>query len=300
MNKRPSIQAAVLMMIGLALSCVSACAAPSAVPAAETTLEPVMGLSPTVGGIPTQRPTTLTEESSTMTLTVVYDNHSYDSRLRTSWGFSCLIELDETTLLFDTGGDGGALLYNMSALGLDPLEIDLLVLSHIHGDHTGGLGGVLATGVRPLVYMPRSFPVGFKDQVRSLSEVREVSDATTIMDGVYSTGELGSDIIEQSLVLNTSEGLVVITGCAHPGIVSIVSRAKELYDDEIYLVMGGFHLGGKSRGELESIIAELRRLGVQRVAPSHCTGEQAIGMFAEAWGPDFVASGVGRVIEIGE
>lgn len=233
-----------------------------------------------------------------MIITTVYDNNEYDPSLRTSWGFACLLELDETTLLFDTGGDGGVLLDNMSALGLDPLEIDLLILSHIHGDHTGGLGSVLATGVRPVVYMPRSFPANFKDQVRSRIEVREVSEPMTIIEGVHSTGELGTGIIEQSLVLDTSKGLVVITGCAHPGIVNIVSRAKELYDDEIYLVMGGFHLGGKSRGELRNIIAELRQLGVRKVAPCHCTGEQATNMFAEEWGDDFIANGVGRVIEI--
>jgi 7,8-dihydropterin-6-yl-methyl-4-(beta-D-ribofuranosyl)aminobenzene 5'-phosphate synthase len=262
MNKRPFRQPAVLMIIGLALTCVSACTARSTVPAVETAPEPVMSLSPPTGPISTQNPMTLAEEPSAMTITVVYDNIGYDSRLRTSWGFSCLVELDESTLLFDAGGDGDVLLHNMSALGLDPLEIDLLAISHIHGDHTGAVGSVLAMGVRPVVYMPHSFPASFKDQVRSMTEVREISDPITIMEGVYSTGELGSDIIEQSLVLDTPEGLVVITGCAHPGIVNTVRRAKKLHHDEIYLVMGGFHLREKSQAELEDIIAELQRLGV--------------------------------------
>jgi 7,8-dihydropterin-6-yl-methyl-4-(beta-D-ribofuranosyl)aminobenzene 5'-phosphate synthase len=119
------------------------------------------------------------------------------------------------------------------------------------------------------------------------------------MEGVYSTGELGSGIIEQSLVLDTRQGLVVITGCAHPGIVSMVRRALELYRDQIYLVLGGFHLGGKSPGELEGIIAEVRQLGVKKVAPCHCTGEQAMSMFAQEWGDDFIVNGAGRVIQIG-
>jgi 7,8-dihydropterin-6-yl-methyl-4-(beta-D-ribofuranosyl)aminobenzene 5'-phosphate synthase len=118
----------------------------------------------------------------------------------------------------------------------------------------------------------------------------------TIIEGVHSTGELGTGIIEQSLVLETSKGLVVITGCAHPGIVNIVRRAKELYDHEIYLAMGGFHLGGKSRGELRNIIAELRQLEVRKVAPRHCTGEQATNMFAGEWGDNFIINGVGKVI----
>ena len=300
MDRPPFLEPALLMIICLAAGYVSACAAPGEAPAVQGTPEPATGRAPATVPVPTEGPTILSEEAATMTITVVYDNVSYDSRLRTSWGFSCLVEFDETALLFDTGEDGGVLLSNMSALGLDPLGIDLLALSHIHGDHTGGLGSVLATGIRPVVYMPGSFPAGFKDQVRSMTEVREVSDPMTIAEGVYSIGELGSDIIEQSLVLDTPEGLVIITGCAHPGIVDIVRRAKELHREEIYLVMGGFHLGEKSRAELEHIMAELQRLGVQRVAPSHCTGQQAIHMFAETWGQGFIHSGAGRVIEIGE
>jgi len=299
MTGQYSVQLAVLMIIGLASTCISGCIAPNSVSTIEATLEPVMALSPSVAPIPTHRPTTLIEEPGNMTIAVVYDNNTYDARLRTSWGFSCLVELAETTVLFDTGGDGEVLLHNMSVLGLDPLEIDLVVLSHTHDDHTGGLGSLLHTGVRPVVFMPRSFPASFKDQVRSWTEVREVSGPTTIMDGVYSTGELGSGLIEQSLVLDTPEGLVVITGCAHPGIVNMVRTVEELHDDEIYLVLGGFHLGGKSRGELENIIADLRRIGVQKVAPCHCTGEQAMSMLSEEWGENFLANGVGRVIEIG-
>jgi len=295
-----SIQLAVVIVVGLAACGLSGCTPPSEAPVVQATLEPILTLSPTVAPMPTEEPTTSVEQLGSMTITVVYDNNSYDSRLSTAWGFSCLVELDETTILFDTGGDDGVLLHNMSTLGLDPLEIDSLILSHIHGDHTGGLGSILATGVRPLVHMPRSFPANLKDQVRSWTEVREVSDPTMIVEGVYTTGELGSGIIEQSLVLDTPKGLVVITGCAHPGIVNIARRAEELYDDEIYLLLGGFHLGGKSRGELESIIAELRRIGVRKVAPCHCTGDLAISMFAKEWGPDFIVNGVGRVIEIGD
>ncbi len=249
---------------------------------------------------PTQGTMMSVEETGSMTITVVYDNNSYDPRLRTDWGFSCLVELDETTLLFDTGGDGELLLSNMSMLGFDPREIDHVVLSHIHGDHTGGVRSVLATGVRPVVHVPRSFPESFKDELRSWTEVREVSKATTIADGIHSTGELGSGIIEQSLVLDSREGLVIITGCAHPGIANVVTKVAETHQGDIYLVMGGFHLGGKSTQELNQVIAAFRRLGVRKMAPSHCTGEQAMTLFAQEWGADFIDSGVGRVIETGE
>jgi 7,8-dihydropterin-6-yl-methyl-4-(beta-D-ribofuranosyl)aminobenzene 5'-phosphate synthase len=284
-----------LTIIGSATVVASGCTAPTVTPsvATEESLETT---------------TSAAQKLSNVIITIIYDNNSYDPRLRTSWGFSCLVELKDTTLLFDTGGDGAMLLSNMSILGLDVQEIDQVVLSHIHGDHTGGLaailtGGlaaILATGTKPVVYVPSSFPASFKDQVRARTQVVEIRESTTMTEGVYSTGELGSGIIEQSLVLDTVQGLVVITGCAHPGIVHIVTRVREVHDGEIHLVIGGLHLGGKSRGELQDIAASLRRLGVQKLAPCHCTGDEAMRLLAEEWGSDFIANGVGRVIEIAE
>lgn len=230
-----------------------------------------------------------------MTITVVYDNNVYDARLRTAWGFACLIERGETTVLFDTGGDGETLLSNMATLGLDPGSVDIVVLSHNHGDHTGGLNSLLATGVRPTVYVPRSFPAGFKDQVRASAILVEVHEAIEISDGLYLTGEMGAGVIEQALALRTSQGLVVITGCAHPGISAMVRRAKEVAGDEIYLVLGGFHLGMAGQAEIEEIIATFRDLKVQKVAPSHCTGDQATNAFRETYGQDFMESGAGKV-----
>jgi 7,8-dihydropterin-6-yl-methyl-4-(beta-D-ribofuranosyl)aminobenzene 5'-phosphate synthase len=77
-----------------------------------------------------------------LTITIVYDNNEYDERLKTAWGFSCLVERGELSLLFDTGGDAPTLLSNMEVLELDPRDIDTVVLSHIHSDHVGGLGGI--------------------------------------------------------------------------------------------------------------------------------------------------------------
>jgi 7,8-dihydropterin-6-yl-methyl-4-(beta-D-ribofuranosyl)aminobenzene 5'-phosphate synthase len=126
----------------------------------------------------------------------------------------------------------------------------------------------------------------------------EVRQPREIGHGVYTTGELGTGIIEQSLAVKTDEGLVVVTGCAHPGIVEVVRKAKALSGDEIYLVLGGFHLGGKSRRAIEGILSEFRRLGVRKVAPCHCTGEQAIKMFRQEYGEDFIQAGVGKVVRV--
>ncbi len=236
--------------------------------------------------------------SSSVTVTIVYDNNAYDPRLQTAWGFSCLIETDAATLLFDTGGDGRTLLKNMATLGIDPQAIDVVILSHIHGDHTGGLAGLLGTGARPTVYVPRSFPASFKDSVRRYTALEEVTGPAEIMPGVYTTGEVGSRIVEQALAVETDEGLVVITGCAHPGVVEMVRRARQAGQSEVSLVLGGFHLGGASERQIASIISDFRALGVQRVAPCHCTGEQAMRAFAAAYGADFRQTGVGCVLTL--
>jgi 7,8-dihydropterin-6-yl-methyl-4-(beta-D-ribofuranosyl)aminobenzene 5'-phosphate synthase len=238
-------------------------------------------------------------ESKTLNLTIVYDNNAYDPHLRTAWGFSCLIEYQEQVVLFDTGGDSLTLLANMATLGIDPVQIEAVVLSHIHGDHTGGLSGLLPMADDDLpVFVPQSFPARFKDAVRARAQLVEVDGPREIGEGMYTTGEMGAGIIEQSLMVETDEGLVVITGCAHPGIVDIVRQARTLSDDEVYLVLGGFHLGGKSRKQIEGILSEFRRLGVRKVAPCHCTGEQAIRMFRQEYGEDFIQAGVGKVVRV--
>jgi 7,8-dihydropterin-6-yl-methyl-4-(beta-D-ribofuranosyl)aminobenzene 5'-phosphate synthase len=233
-------------------------------------------------------------------ITIVYDNNEYDERLKTAWGFSCLVEREDLTLLFDTGGDATTLLSNMETLGLDPTEIDTIVLSHIHGDHVGGLSGILDVNKESTVYLPRSFPASFKEQVKAHARVVEVHEPMEIAEGIYTTGELGAGIIEQSLLLVTSQGLVVITGCAHPGIVNIVAKAREITGKEVYLVMGGFHLGGASQTAIEDIVEDFRELGVQKVAPCHCSGDLARSIFERAYGEDFIRVGVGSRLEIGK
>jgi len=231
-----------------------------------------------------------------MKTAVVYDNKSLYRELSSAWGFSCLVDDD---LLFDTGGDGPRLLSNMERMGLDVGGIRSVVLSHAHGDHTGGLGSILAVNKEITVYLPRSFSTRFKNQVRAHAQVVEVREPMEITEGIYTTGEMGKGLVEQSLALVTGQGLVVITGCAHPGIVSIVKRAKEIVDGKVYLVMGGFHLGGAGRRGIKSIIAEFRRLGVRKVAPCHCTGGRAMEMFVAGYGDDFIKAGVGMVLDIG-
>ena len=235
-----------------------------------------------------------------LVFTIVYNNVPYNENLTTVWGFSCLIDLKDKNLLFDTGGDGSILLDNMRKLKTDPKNINIVVLSHIHSDHTGGLWSFLEQNNDVVVYLPASFPEDFKKRIRETgARFISVQTHTKIYENVYSTGELGETRLkEQSLIIDTPKGLIVVTGCAHPGIVNIVKKAKELLSKNIYLVLGGFHLMAYSEKEVKGIIKELEELGVEKIAPSHCTGGRPIELFREAWGENFLDLGCGAVFEV--
>lgn len=230
-------------------------------------------------------------------LVVVYDNYGLDRDLTPAWGFSCLIVLAKQSILFDTGGDPATLLGNMERLNIDPRDIGTVVLSHVHWDHTGGLEELLRRNSGAVIYMPESFPLEFKKGLGLVgATVEEVGKAPVkVHPGVHSTGELGAGIREQSLVVETKKGLVIITGCAHPGVVNIVKHSKSLFDDDIYLVLGGLHLVGSSEKELNHIMDELDSLGVKRIALCHCSGDGARAAFKHRYGQGYIACGAGLV-----
>jgi 7,8-dihydropterin-6-yl-methyl-4-(beta-D-ribofuranosyl)aminobenzene 5'-phosphate synthase len=238
-------------------------------------------------------------EDNPITITILYDNYIFSKGLQADWGFSCIIKGTEKTILFDTGTMGGILFHNINKLNVNPKDVELVAISHNHRDHTGGLSAFLDENNKVTVYLPASFPDSFVSRVQKAgAKVVPVDKPVEICKDVSLTGEMGVKIKEQSLILNTSKGLVVIAGCAHPGIVSIVRRAKEVIDKKIYLVCGGFHLMNKSKDEVKEIINEFKDLGVLKVGASHCTGDKAIELFKEAYRENFVQMGVGKVIRI--
>jgi len=257
-----------------------------------------------------------------MTITVIHDNNPYKEGLETAWGFGCVITGAEKTILLDTGGDGPMLLNNMEKLAIEPKTIDTIVLSHIHGDHTGGLQSFLEKNSDVTIYLPKSFPKKFKDNVASCgAKIVEVDQSLKICENVYSTGQLGVLIREQSLIIRTEAGLIVITGCAHPGIVKIVNpvrssrqqgadaecltsngvnTAKDLLNDNVLLVMGGFHLEWATKGKLEKIISAFKQLNVRYAGLCHCSGDKARSLFEKHFGKNYINIGAGRVITMAD
>lgn len=240
------------------------------------------------------KPTAESKTGGRLVITIVYDNNPFDPRLGAAWGFACVVRGLPETILFDTGGDGRLLLANMAKCKIDPKDIGAVVISHIHSDHLGGLGAFLRANPKVRVFLPKAFPQKPKQQVRDAgATLVETQRPAKICDGAWTTGVLDGGIPEQGLYVKGAHGLIVATGCAHPGIVRMVEAAKQHARLPVHAVLGGFHMGGASRRRIAEVIAALKRLGVGRIAPCHCSGEATRQMISEAFGDDYLPSGVG-------
>lgn len=227
-------------------------------------------------------------------ITIVYDNYAFDERLETAWGFSCVVEGFPKTILFDTGGNGELLLRNMKKLGFHPRQIDAVVLSHIHADHTGGLEAFLEANSNVEVFLPKVFPSSFiQDAQRLGAAVVETEGPCQVCEGASTTGVLGTSIPEQGLYLKTDKGLVVITGCAHPGIVKMTEAAQHHADAPPYAVIGGFHMASASIHKIRRVVTRFSEMGIQKVGPCHCSGDETRRLMKETFSDGYLAAGAG-------
>jgi len=232
-------------------------------------------------------------------LTVVYDNYAAGSGLPADWGFACVVAGLEKTILFDTGAKGDILLGNMQGLGVAPEDIDALVLSHEHWDHTGGLDELVSRNSGLEVYVPACFSQALRDSIRKASAgVLETEGPTKICAGAQTGGVLGGDVPEQALCLTGAKGTVVVTGCAHPGILNVVEHAASNYEPPLRAALGGFHLYKSSASEIREVAEGLKELGLQQAGPCHCSGDQARKIMAEVFGKDYIELNVGARVDL--
>ena len=232
-----------------------------------------------------------------VTIRVVYDNYVKSDGLKADWGYAIVIEGLDKYILFDTGANPDIFESNFKKMGIDAGKIDFLILSHEHGDHTDGIPAFVKLKNDIPVIIPCSFSDQFKKKmVKSGLEPLLVKEPVKICTNLYSSGEFSGPIPEQALVLNTKQGLVVMTGCSHPGIAEMLKEIKSTFNKNIYMVFGGFHLLQKSDNEMKKIIDDMKALGVVKCGATHCTGVKQTEMIKEAFGNNFIELGAGNTI----
>jgi 7,8-dihydropterin-6-yl-methyl-4-(beta-D-ribofuranosyl)aminobenzene 5'-phosphate synthase len=228
---------------------------------------------------------------------IIYDNCKDNQELQEGWGFSALVEAGDRIILFDTGNDQAAFFSNSKKMGIDYKAITDVVFSHKHHDHTTGCEEILKhvqEGVR--VYLPKGFPL---KKIPPHLTPQIVQGFVELGPNLFSIALRGGLFFqEQSLILHTTKGLVVVTGCAHAGIVNILKAAQKQLKQPIYCVLGGFHLFRKTKAFVEGVIAQFQSLHVHKVAPCHCSGTFAIGQFQEAYQKNFHKIGTGSIVTI--
>ena len=268
-------------------------------------------------------------------LTVLFDAFGTDAGLKKDWGYAALIEIGGRKILFDTGDDAAILEHNVKAKGIDLRSIDFVVLSHRHSDHMGGLAYVLSVNPKVKIYAPKenfgifgaSLPSSFYRKNENLpasmryfdgkppetmkfgtawpgANFELIETTTEIAPGVHLIALVSDkpgtmELKELSLAIQTSEGLVLVVGCSHPGIDRIVEAASKI-DPRLHLIAGGLHLVVTADADIARLAATLHdTYHVKWMAPGHCTGEPAFAALQEAFGDHYLYAGLGEVIGLG-
>jgi len=267
-------------------------------------------------------------------ITILYDAFGRSTSMQKDWGYAAFIEYGGKRILFDTGNNPDILAQNAKAKDLDLSKLDFVIMSHRHGDHMGGLTYVLRANPRVIIYAPKEsfgvygsdFPGTFyRKNVSIPAEQRyfdgappdimrfgsawpganfQLVDRNTEIAPSIHLITLVSDkpgtleLRELSLAINTPEGLVIVVGCAHPGIEKIATSATSI-NPRIHFIAGGFHLVVASDADIDKMVTALHdALKVEYIAPGHCTGEPAFASLKKAFGEHDLYAGLGTTLDL--
>jgi 7,8-dihydropterin-6-yl-methyl-4-(beta-D-ribofuranosyl)aminobenzene 5'-phosphate synthase len=237
---------------------------------------------------------------SRIDLTVLSDRRPALTGLSPPWGFAALVRTPEGQVLFDSGSDGPVLLKNMAALGIDPGEIGLILLSHAQWDDLGALESILEQGGGQTLAVPQGFPPELLGRLKGrcgrLVTVR--SEPVELSPGVYSTGVLRSEPPEQGLAIDIDDGVAAIGGCSHPGLERFVARAATSRRESVPWAVGGFLPAGGDDRAIARSIAALKGLGVESVAITRCTADRAKEALRAAFQGGFVECDAGYTVTL--
>ncbi len=275
---------------------------------------------------------------------------------RGEWGLSFFLEVEDAKgrshkIISDTGNSKETILHNIRRLKLDLTDLEVIFLSHGHGDHTAATveiinlaGGGVKVITHPHLFLQRFYidkngkrrrggvprGEGISEIEAAGGEIIQSADPVEILPGLWTTGqipritsfeEVGKSLSggERLIVVNGKLGLdqilddqglwmdvegvgpMVITGCAHSGIINTLLHVKKLGNFiEIYGLVGGTHLVRRTEDYLQHAIKELQRFNLRLLSPCHCTGFKAMTRLYQTFPQSFVLNFPGRVIIAGE
>lgn len=251
-------------------------------------------------------------------------------------GLSFFIEVDGTGVFFDTGHSEPLLLHNLGWLGKSPREAAALILSHAHTDHTGGMGAILSQNpglplyASPDIFQPRFArredryeSIGLRltrRELNQLADLRLSEKPVEVLPGLWTTGEIKERPEQEgrserlvilhgegwqpdpyrddmSMVMETSQGLVVICGCCHAGLLNTLAHVRRNFEQPVIAILGGTHLASADAAYLQHIAAVLRdSYGSPGLYLNHCTGEEAYVVMAQTFGERVKPCPVGTVL----
>jgi 7,8-dihydropterin-6-yl-methyl-4-(beta-D-ribofuranosyl)aminobenzene 5'-phosphate synthase len=239
-----------------------------------------------------------------MRISVVFENEAAGGFIP-AWGLSVLVETDfGNRVLFDTGSSGAVWFHNAKRMGFDYDSFDHVFISHFHWDHMAAALDIahFAKAEKHFLITDGFSKIFAAELAKNGHQVSLVREPYRFSDELFSLGGMETGIgnlYEHSLVVFDNDGgYSLFVGCSHPGIVEIVTRAVEFTEKPPRLVLGGFHLKGLDVITITAVAEELLKLGVEYVAPCHCTGEEGREIFASVFGKRYIDVKAGSVLEL--
>lgn len=266
--------------------------------------------------------------------TIIYDAFGTSQDLKRDWGFSVLIEYAGRKILVDTGNNSTIFAANARALDVDLRDLDFVVISHRHGDHTSGLNHLLKLNPKVKIYAPAeqfgvfgsTLPKGFYKSVDTLPDNIRYFDGEAPQPNPTGSPWRGADFVlvdaklevapgifivptvsnvtgtlelrELTLAINTPHGLILVAGCSHPGVEEILSAASGV-NSRVHMLLGGLHWVKTPDAEIERLANALHdKWKIARIAPGHCTGEPGFAKLRQVFGESYVYAGLGSHVEI--